>query len=282
MKIAVLSGKGGTGKTMVSASMAMSIGECQYADCDVEEPNGYLFLNPDLKETVPVNVDVPKINSDLCDLCRECSRICQFNALAVLRGGVMVFEELCHHCGACAIACPKNAISKAKRPVGVIEMDEDCTFIQGRLNIGEPVSIPVLKEIKRYFRKDLDTIVDCSPGAACGIVETLEGIDYCLLVSEPNPFGLYDLDIAVRLVEKLSKKYGIIINKAQEDVNIINEYCLNRNIDILMEIPFSEDIAVQYSHGILPVSSDDDLKNRFIELYERIAKEVQNEADRVC
>lgn len=282
MKIAVLSGKGGTGKTTVALSLAQTINNAQYIDCDIEEPNGYLFLTPDIDKKLPVFVKIPRIDKDKCDLCGECARTCQFNAIAVLDSGVMVFDKLCHHCGACSIVCPQKAISKRDKKIGIIEMNKDRSFIQGKLDIGEPVGIPILKAMKTHYYRDLPVIIDCAPGAACAVVETLYNVDYCILVTEPNPFGLFDMKIAISLLKKLNKKFGIIINKAEKNKTIINEFCFFNGLEILMEIPFSERIAIDYSNGILPIANANELRTAFMNMYKTIENRVNYEANSVC
>ncbi len=275
VRIAVLSGKGGTGKTTVALSMAATAGVSQYIDCDVEEPNGYLFVRPVIDKSFDVTVFNPSIDSSLCDSCGKCSEACQFNALAVMNEGVIVFEKLCHSCGACMIACPRKAITRKYRAIGVIEANADKSFVQGRLDVGEPVSVPILKKIKNYYRDDAEVIIDCAPGAGCGVVETLEGVDYCILVTEPTPFGLYDLNIAVQLLRKLNKRFSVIINKAQDNIVIIDEYCRKENIEIIMKIPFSERIAADYSNGILPVEADDEIREKFIDLHKALKERAE-------
>lgn len=270
MKIAVLSGKGGTGKTTVSASLAASLPQCQYIDCDVEEPNGSIFLKPELTESAPVTVLTPEIDSSKCNGCALCAKACQFNAIAVVKKKVLVFPEICHHCGACVIACPTGAVKETERVVGVVEANQDDSFLQGKLNIGEPVSIPVLRELKKRIKKDMPVIIDCSPGASCTVVASIEGCDYCVLVTEPTPFGLHDLKIAVGLVKKMGLPFGIVLNKASEDSRLIHEYCDAQGIDLLMEIPFSREIAENYSKGILPGQINETWKAKFEKLYERI------------
>lgn len=272
MKIAVLSGKGGTGKTTVSASLAFALPSCQYIDCDVEEPNGGIFLKPELTQSSPVKVLVPEADISKCDACGICAKACQFNAIAVVKDKVLVFPEICHHCGACVIACPNNAIKEVERIVGVVEANEDDTFLQGKLNVGEPVSIPILKELKKRIKKDSTVIIDCSPGASCTVVQSIEGCDYCILVTEPTPFGLHDLKIAVELVRKMGLPFGVVLNKASESSRIIHDFCEKEGIDLLMEIPFSQNIAKNYSKGILPVQSNNSWKEKFEKLYQNIER----------
>jgi MinD superfamily P-loop ATPase len=274
MKIAVLSGKGGTGKTTVSASLSATIKPSQYVDCDVEEPNGYIFLKPEIKQSITVNVEIPSVDEAICTGCGACAKACQFNALAVIKNKVILFPEICHHCGACYIACKPGAITALERTIGVIEMNDDQTFAQGKLNIGEPVAVPVIKKLKEYLRTDIPVIIDCSPGASCTVVQSLEGCDFCLLVTEPTPFGLHDLKIAVSLVKKLGFPFGIVINKALENNSLVEDYCKEEGIKILLKIPYSKEIAESYSGGSLPVQSNKDWAERFTELYDRIKERV--------
>ncbi len=272
MKIAILSGKGGTGKTTVSASLALSIKGCQYVDCDVEEPNGSIFLKPDIRESIPVNVPVPQVDASKCNGCGCCGKACQFNAIAVVKGKVLLFPEICHHCGACLIACPQDAIKEIDRTTGVVEIDGSNTFLQGRLNIGEPISIPIIRELKRRLRNDTTVILDCSPGASCTVVQSVEGCDYCILVTEPTPFGLHDLKIAVQLIKKMGIPFGVVVNKASSDNTSVQEYCAENQIEVLMEIPYSQEIAQAYSNGMLPVQYSSQWKQKFLELHQKLER----------
>lgn len=275
MKIAVLSGKGGTGKTTVSASLVSSLDRCQYIDCDVEEPNGAIFLKPDIEESSPVKVRVPQEDESKCNGCGSCGKACQFNAIAVVKGKVLLFPEICHHCGACLIACPQGAIYEVEREIGVVETNGSGTFMQGRLNIGEPISIPIIRELKKRMQNDMPVILDCSPGASCTVVQSIEGCDYCLLVSEPTPFGVHDLKIAVQLVRKMGIPFGVAVNKASQTNKSVHEFCAKNGIEVLMEIPFSQEIAKGYSKGVLPTEANPEWKRKFSELYKRVARGVQ-------
>ena len=272
MKIAVLSGKGGTGKTTVSASLALSIDRCQYVDCDVEEPNGAIFLKPHIKDSISVNVLVPEADALKCNGCGNCGIACQFHAIAVVKGKVLVFPEICHHCGACLIACPQEAIREVNRTIGVVEINESNTFLQGRLNIGEPISIPIIRELKKRLRNDITVVLDCSPGASCTVVQSVDNCDYCILVTEPTPFGLHDLKIAVQLIKKMGIPFGVVVNKASVDDMSIQEYCIENHIEVLMEIPYSQEIAQAYSSGILPIQNNDQWKKKFEELYQKVER----------
>lgn len=276
MKIAVLSGKGGTGKTTVAASLATVIPGSQYIDCDVEEPNGFLFLKPEIKESDNITVLVPEIDPNLCSLCGACARICQFNAIAVTKNRVLVFPELCHHCGACALVCQSYAISEIERTIGVIEGDEANRFFQGRLAIGEPVGVPIITALKKRINPNRTAILDCSPGASCAVVRTIEGCDFALLVTEPTPFGLHDLKIVVGLVKKMEIRAGVVLNKAGSNDRIILDYCEQEGLPVLLEIPYSRMIAENYAKGILPANISPDWKNQFTMLHWRIGQEVMS------
>lgn len=275
MKIAVSSGKGGTGKTTVSTSLAASLEECQYIDCDVEEPNGAIFLNPDITEGFPVRVLVPQVDENKCNGCGYCGKACQFHAIAVVKGKVLVFPEICHHCGACVIACPQGAVSETERTIGIVETNSTGNFMQGKLNIGEPISIPIIRELKKRIREEVPVILDCSPGASCTVVQSIEGCDYCILVTEPTPFGLHDLKIAVQVVKKMGIPFGIVINKAANENTSVQDFCRDNHIEVLMEIPFSQEIAEGYSKGLLPVQNSREWKDRFLELYKKVERGVQ-------
>lgn len=275
MKIAVLSGKGGTGKTTVAASLAKVISESQYLDCDVEEPNGFIFLKPDFTDKIDVAVPVPYIDHSLCSGCGACCRICQFNALALVKSRILLFPELCHHCGACLLVCKPMAISELDRTIGFIETDAQRKVMQGCLNPGEPVGIPIIQKLKTYIDHNRITILDCPPGASCAVVQSLNGCDYALLVSEPTPFGLHDLAIAHELVREMNIPAGLVLNKAGSDNTIIEEYCAHNNLPVLLSIPYSRRIAENYSRGQLPVAENSQLAQSLREMAARIARGVR-------
>ncbi|MCT4619295.1 MAG: ATP-binding protein [Marinisporobacter sp.] len=269
MKIAVLSGKGGTGKTTVSTNIA-TVMNWNYVDCDVEEPNGFIFLKPEIKETEEVKIPVPKIDEDKCIRCNECARVCQFNALAGTKTGVIFFEKLCHGCGACSIVCPAGAITEVERSIGKIDIGNTKSIkcMSGLLDIGEPMAPPIIKKLKGLV-DEAPTIIDCSPGSSCSVVAAIEGVDVAVLVTEATPFGLHDLKIAVELVRQMGIPFGIIINRADEEHDLITGYCEDENIELIGKIPYAKRAAILYSEGKLLVE-DEEYKKMFKEIGERI------------
>jgi MinD superfamily P-loop ATPase len=276
LKIAVASGKGGTGKTSVTVNLALSLGEVQVLDCDVEEPNAHILLNPKVEETSPVEMLVPRILEERCDYCGVCARFCQYNALFVVGETAMVFPELCHSCGGCSIVCPRDAIVEEPRQIGRIVKGSagDIDLVWGEVNVGEPLSVPVVSAVKERMRGDRTVILDAPPGTACPVVETAHGTDYCLLVTEPTPFGLHDLQIAVEVMRQLDLPMGVVVNFAGIGDRGVYDFCEEQEIPIVMEIPFDRSIAELYSRGTPFVAAMPEWKKRFISLAERIAEEV--------
>jgi len=274
MQIAVLSGKGGTGKTTVSANLAKLM-NARYVDCDVEEPNGAIFLNPQITETKSVQIPIPIINEDKCIACKKCVNICQFNALALVKEKVMLFEKLCHGCGACTLICPTNAISEQGRTIGKIDIGtyDNNEFLSGILDVGEPMSGPIISQLKHMI-DDATTIIDCSPGSSCNVVKAVQDSNYAVLVTEPTAFGLHDLKIAVDLVRQMKIPFGVIVNRVTNDDNIVVDYCKDENIPILGIIPFDRNIAVMYSYGQLLVEDE-----KYRSIFEKISLKLQEVMD---
>jgi MinD superfamily P-loop ATPase len=277
LKIAVASGKGGTGKTSVAINLALSLSNAQIIDCDVEEPNVHIFLNPEITQTKPVELQVPVIDEEKCDFCGACSKFCQFNALFVAGETSLVFPELCHSCGGCKLVCPQQAISEQPRKIGEIHKGHSngIDLVYGELKIGEPLAVPVIAAVKEEMKSNGPVILDSSPGSACPVVETVHGADFCIMVTEPTPFGLHDLEVATEVVRQLDVPLGVVVNFAGIGDRGVYEFCEKTGIPILMEIPYDRKIAELYSRGI-PFSLEmDEWKTRFRELYRTIKETVQ-------
>jgi MinD superfamily P-loop ATPase len=281
MIISIASGKGGTGKTTVAVSLALSIGVAQFLDCDVEEPNASLFLKPLITGKTSVTVLEPWIDESRCTYCGECSRICAYHAVAVFEKSILLFSQLCHGCGGCMLVCPEKAIAEGKRNIGVIEegMSNSIIFMQGILNIGEHMATPIIKDMKRLIRKDMDVIIDSPPGTSCPVIESMRGSDFVCLVTEPTPFGLNDLKLAVETVRVLNIPFGVIINCDGIGDDGVRKYCQEENIPLLLSIPWSREVAEAYSRGIPAIETNAALKEQFHTLYRRIGSMVGGKKD---
>lgn len=281
MIISVASGKGGTGKTLVSTSLALSLeGAVQLLDCDVEEPNAHIFLKPVIDRSEPVTIPVPQVDAEKCDFCRKCAEACAFNAIAVLPQKVLVFPELCHGCGACSYLCPRDAISEVGREIGVVEAGRsgDIDFVHGRLNVGEAMAPPLIRAVKTHCDKGKTVIIDVPPGTSCPVVEAVEGSDFCVLVTEPTPFGLNDLALAVEVVSKIGIGCGVVINRDQAGDNKTEEYCKAQGIPILLRIPLDTGIARLYSKGITLVEGMPQWQPAFRSLFQDIQQAMLTRA----
>jgi MinD superfamily P-loop ATPase len=274
MILTVASGKGGTGKTTVAVNMALSLENVQLLDCDVEEPNAHILLHPEINETEPVYTKVPVVSEELCDYCGKCSKFCAYNALFVAPKTVMVFPELCHSCGGCTLVCPKNAITEKKRQIGVIKKGEakGVEIVYGELNVGEAMAVPLIKAVKNQMKSDKTVVIDAPPGTACSLVASVHKTDYCILVTEPTPFGLHDLKITVQVLKDLGVPMGVMINRAGLGDKKVYEYCKKEKIPLLMEIPFSKKIAELYSRGVPFVAEMPEWKEKFLEVRDRIKR----------
>jgi len=270
--ISVASGKGGTGKTTVAVNLALSLGNVQFLDCDVEEPNAYIFLKPKITHTQSVGVLVPRVDEKKCTYCGRCAKFCSYNAIAVVKGKVLFFPELCHNCGGCTLVCPEGAIKEVTRQKGVVKkgIAGSINFIQGELTVGEAVSPPLIREVKKIASNSQTTIIDVPPGTSCPVVESVKGSDFCILVTEPTPFGLNDLTLAVKVVRKLKIPFGVVINRANVGDRKVDEYCEREKIPVLMRIPMDEEIAIAYSKGIPIIEAKPKYKEDFIALYKKL------------
>lgn len=274
MNIVILSGKGGTGKTTISTNLALLM-KANYIDCDVEEPNGFIFLKPEEIEVENVQIEVPEINSEKCTLCGACVEACQFNALAKGKDQIILFDKLCHSCGACGLACPTGAIEYKKRTTGVIEKGKknDMILKRGILNIGEPMAVPILKELLSNVPEKGINILDSPPGTSCNVVNTLHYADRAILVTEPTAFGLHDLEMAVELVKTFKIPFGLIINKYDEKNQYLNKYIEDENINLLGNIPYKREIAESYSKGETLLDNEE-YKKAFLHIKDKIEEDL--------
>jgi MinD superfamily P-loop ATPase len=279
MIISIASGKGGTGKTTVATNLAVSLGSAvQLLDCDVEEPNAHLFIHPVFDLTETVTTPVPEVDMDKCTLCGKCGDICQFKAIVVVGETVLPFEELCHSCGGCMAVCPEDAITEKGRQLGIIQKGHrnGIEFIHGKLRVGEAMSPPLIKKVLSYIDPARLTIVDAPPGTSCPVIESMKNSDFVLLVTEPTPFGLYDLKLAVGAVNILDIPCGLVINRSDLGDEKVKEYADQENLPILMEIPFNRQIAEAYSRGDMVVDVMPEWKEKFLELYQKIKALVEH------
>ena len=277
MIISVASGKGGTGKTTVATNLALSIGSnVQVLDCDVEEPNAHLFIQPIVEEVNIITTPVPEVDMEKCSLCGKCGEICQFKAIVVIGETVLPFHEMCHSCGGCMEVCPEKAITETGRDLGVIEVGHKngLEFVHGRLRVGEAMSPPLIREVRAYAHTDTLTIIDAPPGTSCPVIAAMKGADFVLLVTEPTPFGLYDLKLAVGAVKILGIPCGLVINRSDMGDDKVMAYAKKENLPVLMEIPFDRRIAEVYSIGEVVVEAMPEWKEKFSELYDRIQEQV--------
>jgi MinD superfamily P-loop ATPase len=279
MIISIASGKGGTGKTLIATSLALSLKKTHKVmllDCDVEEPNDYLFLNPIITQQEPVSIPVPEIDTGKCNFCGKCAQVCFYKAIAVWGKQVMTFDQLCHGCGACSYLCPQKAIREQPRVTGFIESGqaEGIDFVQGKLNVGEAMAPPVIRQVKSYARDDGITIIDSPPGTSCPVITAVKNSDFCLLVTEPTPFGLNDLTLAVETIKELKIPCGVVINRDTNSEKEVEEYCLDEEIPILLKIPLDMEIARFYSRGVTLVKGLPEWEDSFRKLYKKIQEIV--------
>lgn len=275
VRLAIASGKGGTGKTSVAVNLAASIdGPVRLLDCDVEEPNCHIFLRPEVDRKEQVQVPVPRVGLERCNACGECGQVCQFHAIVSLKTKPLVFPDLCHGCGGCARFCPTGAIEEIPHEVGVVEIGRRgaVELVQGTLRVGHPTAVPVVRAVKRHARDDATNIVDCPPGTSCPMIAAIRDSDYVILVTEPTPFGLHDLTLAVDTVRQIGLPFGVLLNRAGANDGLVLRYCQHEDVRVLMRIADDRRIAEAYSRGVMAVAAIPGLRDGFRRLYSTIAR----------
>ena len=277
--IAIASGKGGTGKTTVAVHLAAWLagrGEAvQYLDCDVEEPNGHLFLKPVIETAEPAAIPVPVVDNDRCTACGQCAAVCEFNAIAMLKKP-MVFTELCHGCGACTLVCPVEAIREEPRAIGTVETGQagPIRFAQGRLNVGEPMSPPLIRAVKNRRDPAAIALFDSPPGTSCPVIAAVRAADFIVLVTEPSPFGLHDLTLAVETFRPMDLPFGVVVNRADPADLRVQDFCRQQEIPVLAELPDDRRVAETYARGELLFDRLPEWRDRMAELWARIEERL--------
>lgn len=284
MKLAIASGKGGTGKTTLATNLALALSlsgrEVAYLDCDVEEPNGYIFLKPDVQAQDNVAVMVPEVDYELCNGCGACARICRFSAIVCLKDKPMLFEQLCHSCGGCKLVCSTGAITERPRRVGVVRRGTagKACFTDGILDIGAIQTPAVIKAVKESAGGSAVNIIDCPPGTSCPVIEAVRGADFVLLVTEPTPFGLNDLRLTIDMVRRLRLPFAVAINRCDAGDSAVLEYCKEQEIDVLLNLPNERRIAECYSKGQMLAEQIPEYRQLFLQMYEAVEGRVKEAA----
>jgi len=278
LKISIASGKGGTGKTTLSVNLAGIYEEpVTLLDCDVEEPNAALFLSAEQISEKPVNVLVPIVDESKCDACGLCARFCQYKAIVAFGTKPLIFPELCHSCGGCKLVCPRGAITEVERTIGKITTfrKDKMTLLQGKLDVGVSTSPPVIRALKKMSESAPLVIIDSPPGTSCPVVTSVRDTDFVVLVTEPTPFGLHDLSLAVDMIQELKLPFGVVVNRNGSGDNRVHEYCKTKKIPLLLEIPDDRRIMEAYSKGIRMIDALPEYRNLFLSLRQKIDASVK-------
>ncbi len=282
MTVAVLSGKGGTGKTLISVNLAAAAGRAVYMDCDVEEPNGHLFFRPRDVWEKDVAIKIPQVDMSLCNGCRVCVEFCKFNALAYIKDSLMVFEEICHSCGGCVLLCPEKALTEKEKAIGKVQRGTSggVTVWTGIMNTGEVSGVPIIKELLADCRPRAGepVFIDCPPGSACTVMESIQDADYCILVAEPTIFGVHNLNMVYELVSLFRKPFGVVLNKCLEGVNPAEQFCTEKGIKIIGRLPFDRGLGRLNSNGKIAARENRGYHALFSAMLETVKREVRHEA----
>jgi MinD superfamily P-loop ATPase len=281
MKVAVLSGKGGTGKTLISVNLAAVAGLSTYIDCDVEEPNGHLFFKPDIVREELITVKIPQVDNERCAGCRTCVQFCNYNALAYVNNKLIIFDDVCHSCGGCVLVCPESALSEMDKVIGKIEIgvSGDVSVYTGILNTGEATGIPIINRLleEGSLDENKSILIDCPPGSACIVMESIKDADYCVLVAEPTLFGAHNLNMVYELVKLFEKPFGVVLNKDLNEENPVDQFCADKGIEILGRIPFDHTLASLNSNAEIVVYKKEEYREKFVSLFETIMEKMQGE-----
>lgn len=281
MRIAVLSGKGGTGKTLVSVNLAAAAKTSTYIDCDVEEPNGYLFFKPEGVQEEEISVKIPEVNNELCNGCRKCVDFCKFNVLAYIKNKLTVFDDVCHSCGGCILVCPERALTEKEKVIGKVQKGTSgqLSICTGILNTGEASGIPIIKKLLGENPEvNKQAFIDCPPGSACIVMESIKDADFCVLVAEPTLFGVHNLNMVYELVRLFNKPFGVVLNKCLKEENPAEKFCLEKDIKILGRIPFDNELGTLNSNAEIAVNEKEKYRELFSSLLDMVTKEVRHEA----
>ena len=282
MIISIASGKGGTGKTFLTTNLARILEPkgVQVLDCDVEEPDDHLFLKPKISEEIPVGLPIPLIDEEKCIHCGKCAKICAYHAISDIGKSVLVFPQMCHGCGACTLICPTGAITETQHNIGIIQKGKsgEIEFAAGLMNVKEVAAPHIVRELKKDIKTQKTVLIDAPPGTTCPTVASVSGTDYCILVTEPTPFGLNDLKLAVDMVREMGIPFGIVINRDGIGDDRVEEYCEEEGLDLLIKIPHNRQVAEIYAKGGLVVEELPDIRELITQLADKLEKSVKGGA----